>query len=122
MYVKKACDHLFELAISGPANLATFATVSVLLDGLNAENADCEAGERLNGTARNYIRQVRSWFEILCGVGEDGWTEEKVRSNLRTDVSVLKQQIDNEREPKGATFKRWFEPESLPAISLEPVN
>ncbi len=28
------------------------------------------------------IQEVETWFQILCGIGEEGWTEEKLIENL----------------------------------------
>ena len=103
MHVRKAHDELWKLA-SAPANLGTFVTATVLLDGLDKDNEDVNTGERLNGTAREKIRSARGWFEILCRIGEDGqFSEERVRDWIRQDLSVIGDQIDSEKDSPGCT-------------------
>jgi hypothetical protein len=72
MHVRKAHDELSKLLASAAANLGTFVTASILLDGLDKDNNDIETGERVNGTVREKLRSARGRFEILCGIGEDG--------------------------------------------------
>ena len=93
-------------------------TASVLLDGLEKDNqADKETGERVNGTVCEKIDDARGWFEILCGVGEDGqWPEENLRMFIRQALSVLESQIEQESEETPcAHFKRWPSTSGSPA-------
>jgi len=103
MHVRKAHDQLLKLA-SEPASLDTLTKAAVLLDGLERDNTDVDEGERVNGTAREKIGSARSWFEILCGVGEGGdWPEENVRHCIREDLSVMAVEI----APGDLHFTRW---------------
>src|SRR5438128_2257520 len=107
MHVRKASDELWKLT-SAPANLGTFITVAVLLDGLDKDNKDTDTGERPNSTAREKIRSARRWFEILCGIGEDGgWPEESLRDFIRQDLSAIKDQINEDKVSACSHFKRW---------------
>ncbi|SRR5260370_33368324 len=107
MHARKANDELWKLT-SAPANLGTFVVATVLLDGLDTDNEGIDAGERRNGTAREKIRSARNWFEILCGIGEDGdWPEESLRSFIRQDLAAIKDQINSEEDSTGSHFKRW---------------
>ena len=108
MHVRKAHDELWKLTTSAPANLGTFVTATVLLDGLDKDNEDVDTGDRSNGTAREKIRSARGWFEVLCGIGEDGqFPEEQVRDWIRQDLSVIGDQIDIEKDSPVCHFKRW---------------
>jgi len=51
MHVRKANDELSRLT-SAPANLETFITDAALLDGLDRDNEDTDAGERPNEIGR----------------------------------------------------------------------
>lgn len=107
MHVRKANEELWKLA-SAPATLGTFVTASVLLDGLDRDNEDVDDGERLNAIARDKIREARSWFEILCGIGEDGaWPEEALRDFIRRDLAGVGDQIDRGEDSASSHFKRW---------------
>jgi hypothetical protein len=107
MHVRKANDELWKLA-SAPATLGTFVIASALLDGLDKDNEDVDDGQRLNGTARDKISETRSWFEVLCGIGEDGiWPEETLRDFIRQDLAGIGDQIDNEEDSASSHFKRW---------------
>jgi hypothetical protein len=101
MHVRKANDELWKLT-SAPASLETFITAAALLDGLDKANEDANSGERTNGTVSEKIQGARHWFEILCGIGEDGdWSEERLRDLIGRDLSVIGQEIE------GSSFKRW---------------
>lgn len=52
------------------------------------------------------IQDARGWFEILCGIGEDGdWPEERLRDFIRQDLLVLEEQIGE--DSSRPHFKRW---------------
>ncbi len=107
MHVRKRCKALSELITSGKANLNTFVTASVLLDGLEKDNNDVELGWRVNGTVVEKLSSIRSWFEILCGIGEDyDRPEDDVRAFIRQDLSVIE---DNIAPADGASshFRHW---------------
>ena len=109
MHVRKAHDELLKLA-AAPAGLPTFVTASVLLDGLRKDNEDTETGERDNETVREKIESARTWFEILCGIGEDGkWLPDDLRASIRQDLSVIHDEIDSQGKygPPETHFKRW---------------
>jgi hypothetical protein len=107
MHARKAHDELWKLT-SSPANLQTFIAATILLDGLDKDNEDIAAGERCNSTAREKIQRSRAWFEILCGVGEDGqWPEQQVRDSIRECLSVISDQIDSSAGSPASHFKRW---------------
>jgi hypothetical protein len=108
MHIRKACDELRKLA-SAPADLGTFTTAAVLLDGLDRDNEDIDNG-RLNNTAREKIEDARGWFEVLCGIGEgeaDQWPEGGVRGFIRQALCEIEQQIDGEGNSPRPHFKRW---------------
>ena len=105
--MQKRCKALSELTTSGGANLGTFVTASVLLDGLEKDNSDVQLGWRVNGTVRDKLSSVRSWFEILCGIGEDyNRPADDIRAFIRQDLSVIE---DNIAPADGASshFKHW---------------
>jgi hypothetical protein len=105
MHARKANDELWKLTFA-PANLETLIKAAVLLDGLDTDNEDTDAGERRNGTAREKLHSARNKFEILCGIGEDGdLPEERVRDFIRRDLSVIRDQIHE--EGGSSRFKRW---------------
>jgi hypothetical protein len=108
MHVRKACEELWNLAADAPANITTFVSASVLLDQLNEDNQDIEIGWRVNGTVREKLSRARRWFEILCGVGEDGaWPERDLRDFIMQDLSVVKNQIKTDDESPSSHFKHW---------------
>ena len=116
MHVRKALDELMKLT-SAPATVETFVTASVLLDGLEKDNSAAnESGQRENGTVDEKLSGARGWFEILCGIGEDGnWAEDRVRNFIMQDLSVIGHEIDLESEDSpSAHFKRWPAVESNP--------
>jgi len=101
MHVRKANEKLWQLA-SEPGNLETFIKAAALLDGLDEDNEDTDMGKRPNETVSEKIHRARHWFEILCGIGEDGdWSDERIRDFVRQDLSVIGQEIE------GSHFKRW---------------
>jgi hypothetical protein len=76
------------------------------LDGLDRDNEETNTGERPNEVVGEKIQSARNWFEILCGIGEDGdWPEERLRDFIRQDLHVLEDQI-SEYLPC-SHFKRW---------------
>jgi hypothetical protein len=103
MHVRKAYDRLNELA-AGPADLDTYTKAAVLIDGLLRSNADSDNGERPNEIVNSKLRDARGWFEILCGIGEDGnWPDEQLRDLIRKDLHGAGMHI----EPAGLCFKGW---------------
>jgi hypothetical protein len=103
MHVSKVNDELSKLA-EAPATLETFIKAAVLLDGLDKDNEDTDEGERRNETASEKTESARHWFEVLCGIGEDGdWSEEGLRDFIRRDLSAIRREIG------GSHFKRWPE-------------
>lgn len=90
MHLRRAAEALWKLADSDRFDLTVLAQASVLLDGFErAGYADAAEGERLVGFPRRKIQSARSYFAILCGVGED-FDDETALSNLRTDLYQLK--------------------------------
>jgi hypothetical protein len=88
MHVLKAHDELLKLLDSAPANLETLTTAAMLFDGLERDNMDPNEGERSNEIVNDKLHSARNWFEILCGVGEDGgWAEDHLRELIRKDLS-----------------------------------
>ena len=109
MHIRKAYDELWKLA-SAPANLGTFTTAYVLLDGLDKDNEDIDGGERLNNTASEKIQSARGGFEVLCGIGEgdaDQWPEGGVRGFIQQALYGVKEQISDEGDSPCPHFKRW---------------
>jgi hypothetical protein len=109
MHVCKAIDALQKLA-SAPANLGTFTTAYVLLDGLDKDNEDIDGGERLNNTASEKIQSARGGFEVLCGIGEgdaDQWPEGGLRGFIQRALYEVEGQIDDEGDSPCPHFKRW---------------
>jgi hypothetical protein len=95
---------------SARASLETFVTASVLLDGLDKDNKEIGPGERVNGTVQEKLSNARGWFEILCGIGEDGeWSQEQLRMYIRQDLSVIEGQVDtaSKNSPR-PHFRRWL--------------
>jgi hypothetical protein len=106
MHVRKATDELLKLA-AAPATLGTFTTAYVLLAGLDTDNEDVNDEERRNGTVHEKLHSARNWFEILCGIGEEGnWPEERLRHFIRQDLFAVKEQIDV-KGSSSSHFKRW---------------
>ncbi len=94
MHVGKALDKLLKLLDSEPTNLDTFVKAVVLLHGLDKANSDFDIGERVNGIVREKIQDVRSWYEILCGLGEDlNLPKEDICGHIRNCLFTLKRQI-----------------------------
>lgn len=78
----------------------------MLLDGLDRDNEDTDAGERPNEVVGEKIQSARNWFEILCGIGENGdWSEERLRDFIRQDLHVLEDQISE--DSSRSHFRRW---------------
>jgi len=112
MHARKSVQQLGLLA-QAPSNLDTFVKAAVLLDGLERNNDNTSDGEHINGIVREKIQNARQWFEILCGVGENGdWDERNVRRAIRSDLSTMGDQIADD----GRHFKRW--PAASPAYKL----
>lgn len=106
--------------MSAPATLGTFVAAAVLLDGLNRDNEDIGAEERINGTAREKIGSAGGWFAILCGVGEDGdWPEESIRDLIRQDLYTIRHQIKEEQDSPASHFRRW--PAVASSVAQETV-
>lgn len=104
MHVAKACKALSELS-KAPADLDTYTKAAVLLAGLEADNADVDEGERPNETMKSKIHDARGWFEILCGIGEDGeWPENRLREFVRSDVAGIEDQINCEVQSPSSHF------------------
>lgn len=104
MHVRKAHDELLKLLDSAPANLDTLTKAAMLLDGMEASNMDADEGERPNETVNEKLHSARGWFEILCGVGEDGnWPEADLRHFIRCDLVVVNDNI----APDGLHFQYW---------------
>jgi hypothetical protein len=111
MHVRKATEELRKLT-SAPASIGTFIRATVLLDALEKDNENVDTGERRNETARDKIRSARNWFEILCGIGEDGnWPEDSLRRSIGQDLYMIQSEINNEDSPC-SHFKRWRAVES----------
>lgn len=106
MHVRKAHDQLLKLVNSAPASLTTLTTASMLIAGMEASNTDHpDIGERPNETVREKLHSARGWFEILCGVGEDGnWPESDVRHFIRCDLDIVGDNI----APDGLEFRYWL--------------
>jgi hypothetical protein len=107
MHVAKACKALWELS-KAPANLDTYTKAAVLFAGLEADNADVDDGERPNETVNSKIHSARAWFEILCGIGEDGdWPEDRSREFVRSDLAGIQDHINHEIESPSSHFQKW---------------
>jgi hypothetical protein len=62
----------------------------------------------VNGTVAEKIRSARGWFEILCGVGEDGaWEERSLRDYIMQDLSVMGHEIKSDEDSPASHFKCW---------------
>jgi hypothetical protein len=106
MHIRKAVDQLKTLAGS-PATLDTYTKAAALLDGLAQENQEVEIGESPNETVDDKIDSARGWFEILCGIGEDGgWTEAELRDFILRDLYLIADQIERESRPESPDFIR----------------
>ena len=96
MNLKKALDQLRRLVDEEPNDLNKYAKVHALLSGFDSENTDVN-GAMINVYSDEKIDDVRIYFCILCGIGEDGFTKEKVRENLHSSIGKLGMIIsDNE--------------------------
>jgi hypothetical protein len=103
MHAHKGLEQLKNLA-SSPANLDTYTKAAVLIDGLLRTNTFADTGERANEIVNSKLRSARSWFEILCGIGEDGnWPEDRLRDILRSELFGAGMHIESD----GLYFKRW---------------
>jgi hypothetical protein len=101
MHAQKLNSALRKLA-QAPADIQTFVQAAALLDELDFDNHDCEEGERPNATVTAKLRETRSWFAVLSGVGEDGnWREEDVRLYIGHALSTIDDNID------GPHVRRW---------------
>lgn len=89
MHLGKALDHLRCLKDEGPDDLSKFSKAEALLNGFERENRGPD-GSIFNIYYEEKITTVRSWFAMLCGIGEDGYPQDKIRSNLMTDIGKLK--------------------------------
>lgn len=108
MKLDKACNALRQLALDGSIgdDFLKLAQASALLDGFDKENHHWDTGELIDGYANEKIDTVRMWFEMLCGVGEDGYTPDKIRENLLTDLGKLSMLIASD----GLSLKRLGPP------------
>jgi len=88
MDLKKAAKCLKSLIDEKEDNLIKYAKVSALLEGFEAENRNID-GSMIDNYADEKINKVRGWFCMLCGIGEDGYTPEKIRENLKNDIFAL---------------------------------
>jgi hypothetical protein len=104
MHARKAHHQLNELA-KAPANIDTYTKAAVLIDGLLRRNARVlEANERLNETVKAKLKSARGWFEILCGIGEDGdWGEQQLRDIIRADLHGAAMHITGD----GYGYQAW---------------
>lgn len=104
MHARKAHGKLNELSKALP-NLDTYTKAAVLIDGLLAStSAWLENDERPNEIVRSKLRSARGWFEILCGIGEDGnWTEDHLRDMIRADLYGAEMHINRD----GLTYTAW---------------
>ena len=93
MHLGKAEEQLWKMIDDGePNDLAKYSKASVLLDGFERQAHDLN-GNVTNGYALEKISDVRGWYTMLCGVGEDGYTEQKLIENLRAAIGKLKRTI-----------------------------
>jgi len=88
MHLQKAIERLNYLIDNKPNDLSKHAIAHSLLSGFEAENRNID-GAMIDGYAEEKISSVRIWFNMLCGIGEDGYTEDKIRENLRSDLYKL---------------------------------
>ena len=103
MHARKAHEQLNRLIDAAPADLATFTQAAVLIERLLKLNRRPEEG-RPNETVKSKLQSARGWFEILCGVGEDGaWREDDLRHYIRCDLATA---ADNFTED-GSCYKSW---------------
>ncbi len=108
MHARKSCDELINLA-SAPANLDTLCKAVLLIEGLEQSNSEVEPPQDPNGTVREKLSSAQNWFEILCGVGEDGdWQAENVRSSIMADLLTIRDNTGaNADDVNGAYFRSW---------------
>lgn len=89
MNLHKAIEQLRRLAAANsPDDLLKFSLVQALLAGFEEENRAVD-GSMINAYSAEKIGSVRTWFAILCGIGEDGFTPEKARENAFSDIGKL---------------------------------
>ena len=88
MHLKKAIEKLNYLVNNEPDDLSKYAIAHSMLAGFEAENRNSD-GSMIDGYAEEKISSVRIQFTMLCGIGEDGYTEDKIRENLRSDLYKL---------------------------------
>jgi hypothetical protein len=81
MNLNKAIEVLSYLRTEEEDDLAKYAKVHALIDGFRVENRG-RNNEMINSYVEEKIHEVEIWFQILCGIGEDGWPAEKLRENL----------------------------------------
>ena len=104
MHVRKAYDELLKLLDIAPANLDVLTKAAVLFDGMERSNMDTAEGERPNRIVNEKLHSARHWFEILCGVGEEGnWTEAALHQYIRGDLLT----VNGHMTPDGRHFQRW---------------
>jgi hypothetical protein len=98
MQVQRAIMALTDLACS-PSSVSTWATASVLLDGLERLQT-----KSFNWTAKEILQSARSWFEIKCVFGEAGqWKGEDLEQFILQDLSTVAHEIADH----GLGFKPW---------------
>ena len=88
MNLKKAITKLEELANSNNHNLEIYAQAHALLEGFFIENKNSE-GTMRDAYSNEKITSVRTYFQIICGIGEDGFTKEQAKSNLQDSIYKL---------------------------------
>lgn len=71
MHLRKAIERLNYLINNEPDDLSKYAIAHSLLSGFEAENRNND-GSVIDGYAEEKISSVRIWFNMLCGIGEDG--------------------------------------------------
>ena len=95
MNFRKAISILRQLADSGTYDLDTYSKAHALLAGFYDKNRDIN-GSILNPASQEKIDDVEMYFQILCDLGEDGFTEEKARKNLLSSIDKLGMIVSDE--------------------------
>ena len=86
MNLRKAISFLRQLADSGTYDLDAYSKAHALLAGFYDKNRDSNG---IKSDLQEKIDDVEIYFQIICGLGEDGFTEEKARKNLLSSIDKL---------------------------------